>query len=68
MILSMGNMPLNGQINHQRAVLKEGIKTTSMEDISTKVLEKIKNILEAKTEKWSDVSRHILLHISKHKK
>ena len=39
-----------------------------MEDVSTRVLEKIKNILEGKTEKWSDVSRHISLHMSKHKK
>ena len=37
----------------------ESIKTTSMEDVSTRVLEKIKNTEEGKTEKWSDVSRHI---------
>ena len=37
----------------------ESIKTTSMEDVSTRVFEKIKNILEGKTKKWSDVSRHI---------
>ena len=30
-----------------------------MEDVSTRVLEKIKNILEGETEKWSDVSKHI---------
>ena len=30
-----------------------------MEDVSTKALEKIKNILEGKTEKWSDLPRHI---------
>ena len=29
----------------------ESIKTTSMEDVSTRVLEKIKNISEGKTEK-----------------
>ena len=39
--------------------LIESIKTTSMEDVSTRVLEKIKHIQEGKTEKWSDVSRHI---------
>ena len=37
----------------------ESIKTMSMEYVSTRVLEKIKNIEEGKTEKWSDVSRHI---------
>ena len=37
----------------------ESIKTMSMEYVSTRVLEKIKNIQEGKTEKWSDVSRHI---------
>ena len=37
----------------------ESIKTTSLEDVTTRVLEKIKNIQEGKTEKWSDVSRHI---------
>ena len=42
-----------------RNSLIESIKTTSKEDVSTRVLEKIKNILEGKTEKWSDVSRHI---------
>ena len=30
-----------------------------MEDVSTSVLENLKNIYEGKTEKWSDVSRHI---------
>ena len=39
--------------------LIESMKTTSMEDVSTRVLEKIKNTKEGKTEKWSDVSRHI---------
>ena len=39
--------------------LVESIKTTFMEDASTIVLEKIKNISESKTEKWSDVSTHI---------
>ena len=38
----------------------ESVKTTSMEDVNTRVLEKIKNILEGKTEKWSDVSRQKL--------
>ena len=35
-----------------------------MEDVSTSVLEKIKNIYVGKTEKRSDVSRHIELHIN----
>ena len=39
--------------------LVESVKTTSMEDVSTRVFQKIKNILEGKTEKWFDVSRHI---------
>ena len=30
-----------------------------MEDVNTNVIENIKNIQEGKTEKWSDVSRHI---------
>ena len=33
-----------------------------MEDVCTKVLEKIKNIQEGKIEKWSDVSRHIIAY------
>ena len=39
----------------------ESIKTGSMENVSTRVLEKIKNISEAKAEKWSDY-----IHMSKH--
>ena len=39
--------------------LIESIKTTSMEDVSTIVLNKINNIQEGKTKKWSNVSRHI---------
>ena len=39
----------------------ESIKTTSMEDVSTGVLEKNKEYLRSKDkgEKWYDVSRHI---------
>ena len=46
-------------IRESGPVLIESIKTTSMEDVSTRVLEKIKNIQEGKTDIWSDVSRHI---------
>ena len=44
---------------HLTTIVIESIKTTFMEDVSTRVLEKIKNISEGKTEKWSDISRHI---------
>ena len=45
----------------------ESTKTTSMEDVSTGVLEKrIRS--KDKAKKWYDVSRHISLHMSKYKK
>ena len=49
---------LSNQINSYRCRI-QSIKTTSTEDVNTRVLVKIKNIYKGKTEKWSDVSRHI---------
>ena len=49
----------------------ESIKTTSMETVSTGVLDKNKEHYlrsKDKAEKWYDVSRHIQLHMSKYKK
>ena len=43
---------LAGWVSAKQFLLEiESIKTTSMEDVSTRVLEKIKNIQEGKTEK-----------------
>ena len=39
-----------------------------MEDVSTRVLEKIKNIQEGKTEKWSDVYFKIYAYVKIQKK
>ena len=48
----------------------ESTTATSMEDVSTGVLENNKEYLRSKdkAKKWYDVSRHIQLHISQYKK
>ena len=37
----------------------ESIKNTSMEDVSTRVLEKKRIFIKVKPKKWSDISRHV---------
>ena len=54
-------------IHCQGLIIVESIKTTFMEDVSTRVHEKIKNIYDGKTDKWSDVSRHIIAYVKTQK-
>ena len=62
--MDMSNSSTNTQ-------MVDRIKTTSMENVSTGVLEKnIEHYLRSKdkAEKWYDVSRYIQLRMSKYKK
>ena len=54
-----------------RKIIVESIKTTSMKNVSTEVLDENKerySRCKEKAEKSYDVLRHIQLHMSKHKK